>query len=203
METCHLLALPAELRLLIYEAHFGPPKEREFCWDWSSCWFYRRLDDSEEYQAAALLQTCRQILKEAQPVLDERNVPCLRDRLLEASQDEFAYKSCTLPEERLRFLQRVPRIRIVISSRVHSLNVRDKKEFLLDMFEALGQGKNVKDLSITIGEPFLDCWWCRPELDDFCFGDMFDNLQCPENAFVHCRHEHSEAHAIDASNKAG
>ncbi|KAK5719734.1 hypothetical protein LTR17_015185 [Elasticomyces elasticus] len=197
MEACHLLALPAELRLLIYEAHFGPPKKREFCWGWSSCWFYRRLDDSEAYQAVALLQTCRQIVKEAQPVLDERNVPYLCDRLLKEPLDADDAESYTLSEERLSFLQRVPKIRIVISSRVHSLNVRDKKEVLLDIFEALGQGKNVKDLSITIGEPWLDCWWCRPELDDFGFGDMFDNLQCPENAFVHCGHEHSRSDAVE------
>ncbi|KAK5729565.1 hypothetical protein LTR17_011868 [Elasticomyces elasticus] len=145
MEACHLLALPAELRLLIYEAHFGPQKEREFCWGWSSCWFYRRLDDSVRYQDAALLQTCRQILKEAQPVLDERNIPCLYDRLLKEPVDGEAAESYALPEERLQFLQRVPKTRIVISSRVRSLNVRDKKEFLLDIFEALGQGKDVKE----------------------------------------------------------
>ncbi|KAK5711289.1 hypothetical protein LTR15_012579 [Elasticomyces elasticus] len=194
MAACHLLALPAELRLLIYEANFGPPKEREFCWGRSSCWFYRRLDDSDTwYQAVALLQTSRQILNEAQPVLDERNIPCLCDRLLKEPIDGDAAESYTLPEGGLQFLQRVPKIRIVISSRVHSLN----KEFLLDIFEALGQGKNVKNLSITIGEPFLDCWWCRPELDDFCFGAMFDSLQCPENAFVHCGHEYSRSDAVE------
>ncbi|KAK3643178.1 hypothetical protein LTR56_010325 [Elasticomyces elasticus] len=200
MEACRLLALPTELRLLIYEACFGPPKERDFGWGWSDCWFHHQLDSSKEYQDVALLQTCRQIWREAQPVLNERNVPCIRDKWLEKPKDGHDYESDILPEDRLEFLKRVPTIRIVISSPVNSITIRSKKEILLDMFEALGQGKNVKDLSISIGEPFLDCWWCRPELDDFGFGDMFDSLQCAENAFVHCGHEHSRAHAIEDTN---
>lgn len=69
---CHFLALPPELRLCIYDFHFEQ-KSLAICCDpeVQLSWTYapENNERSGGGNATALLQTCRTVCEEAQPVL--------------------------------------------------------------------------------------------------------------------------------------
>ncbi|KAK4902554.1 hypothetical protein LTR27_000491 [Elasticomyces elasticus] len=71
-QLCRLLALPKELRLLIYEAYFGPLRICNVAWAEEVCWWIDADGAAGTVIGTNLLITSRQIHQEALAVMLDR-----------------------------------------------------------------------------------------------------------------------------------
>ncbi|KAK5719731.1 hypothetical protein LTR17_015182 [Elasticomyces elasticus] len=147
-QPCRLLGLPTELRLLIYSAYFGDKKVRRLYWDRKerNCWWHRRKNNG--VYPLALLQTCREIRREAQPVLCEHTVPLLIDLRCVGKKDcRWAESAHTLDAEQMKFLEQVPAV--VIDVTLENGRRRGWKT-LHTILESISQGATIKCLTFIL-----------------------------------------------------
>ncbi|KAK4902555.1 hypothetical protein LTR27_000492 [Elasticomyces elasticus] len=182
-QPCHLLALPTELRLLIYEACFGPTRCQLLYWEEDNCWLRRRTTRSNGdtmLHSKALLLTCRQLTNEVQPMFNERNVPRLIDPWYLPNDGEIRR---TIYPDQLRFLQQVPAV--IIDVTLWNNNSRDKSpgnircwKTLRSILSAMDQGTNIKSLEFVL-DPY-----CDPEImsEGGKLTSAIEKLHCPKDA---------------------
>ncbi|KAK5711292.1 hypothetical protein LTR15_012582 [Elasticomyces elasticus] len=174
-QTFRLLDLPAELRLLIYEAYFGPKRERRIYWeeDDKPCFFHLRADRNRH--SAALLRVCRQVRNEAQPVLHETNVPLLTDILVWCGRPYGGPGEATVKMD-MQFLEQVPAVAIGVILRNSA--VHDCWDLLNAMLAFTGYGKELKSLSFIFDSV------CDEEVfaEDGELTEVIFELKCPSSA---------------------
>ncbi|KAK5684511.1 hypothetical protein LTS10_004381 [Elasticomyces elasticus] len=173
---CHLLNLPPELRLIIYEALFGFKRKRNIYWDDhdGSCFFNRRKARNKHY--AALLGTCQKIRDEAQPVLNQSNVPWILDTwwYRRGGREPLKHEHI-LQADQLQFLRQVPKVMVDITLK---LNEDEGWNLLNVILASIGHGQKMKSLVFI--------------KDDACDYEVFEDggrltavtakLRCPSSA---------------------
>ncbi|KAK3629468.1 hypothetical protein LTR56_018007 [Elasticomyces elasticus] len=175
--TCHLLALPPELRLLIYEAYFGERKVVEVYWDETKndCW-YHRVRGNNSLHHLALLQACQKMYHEAQPMLHERRVPLLKDPWFKRRHEfKEGKESHTLETNQLRFLKQVPAVIIDVM-----LMELEGWEVWPNILEAIDQGANVKSLTFVL----LLYMNHGVFSEDGLLTKMISKLRCPSSVVI-------------------
>ncbi|KAK5711290.1 hypothetical protein LTR15_012580 [Elasticomyces elasticus] len=142
-QVCRLLALPKELRLLVYEAYFGPTQKCCIDWEDGTC-NWRRDPGSVDHQTVglALLLTARQIHEEALAVmLDRTSVEFELDLETNAS---LRWANV------LRLLRCVRVVEIEIVVDATNCVQRPSIDDLRAMLEAMDQGANLKQLTFDL-----------------------------------------------------
>ncbi|KAK4953401.1 hypothetical protein LTR10_009111 [Elasticomyces elasticus] len=171
------LDLPAELRLLIYEAYLGPKKERRIYWNANDtpCFFLLRANRNRH--STALLRACRQVRNEAQPVLHETNVPLIIDILVWCGCRGSYYDPAQgMVKMDMQFLEQVPAVAIGVILRNSA--VHDCWDLLNAMLAFTGYGKELKSLSFIFDSV------CDEEVfaEDGELTDVISELKCPSSA---------------------
>ncbi|KAK3629470.1 hypothetical protein LTR56_018009 [Elasticomyces elasticus] len=170
---CHLLGLPPELRLLIYEAYFGSTKMRKLYLRWGQkveLWYDQRTNGYNP-DMAALLRTCKRIHDEALLVHDTSNVPLL-------VYGRWTFRdggtSIMLDEDQLHFLKQVP----TIKANFLGFNPSSVVKSMQEVCELIGWGKDTRNIVFTT--PYLTAnLWTREENGQLA--RVVAKLQCPSS----------------------
>ncbi|KAK3643176.1 hypothetical protein LTR56_010323 [Elasticomyces elasticus] len=172
---CHLLGLPPELRLLIYEAYFGSTKMRELYLGWGQKLdlSYKQRKPGHDQNVAALLRTCKRIHDEALPIHDTSNVPVLvHGRYLVRTNQPRTTK--WLDACQLHFLEQVPTVKVTFSCFIP----RNIIWSMRDLCELIGWGKDMKSLTFTAQRGGADLWTGEESEE---LARLIAKLHCPSN----------------------
>ncbi|KAK4953399.1 hypothetical protein LTR10_009109 [Elasticomyces elasticus] len=143
-QSCRLLALPKELRLLIYEAYFGPTRKYHVAWAEHICWW---VNDNATGKRTAigtkLLLASRQICEEAVAVMLDRTKFTVDFAFWRVTGSTYPLTDANA----VQFLQHVRVVDIEMdvdaTDCVFHLDVDD----LRDVLKAMNYGANVKQLT--------------------------------------------------------
>ncbi|KAK3629469.1 hypothetical protein LTR56_018008 [Elasticomyces elasticus] len=115
-QTCYLLSLPAELRLLIYEAYFVNSSLRELHlhYEEENGFWYSPGGGSHDENTSALLRTCQQVYIEALPLHNASNVPYISNIPCPVPSNLSGHRKMLGPDQ-IRFLQQVPSLKLALS----------------------------------------------------------------------------------------
>ncbi|KAK5711291.1 hypothetical protein LTR15_012581 [Elasticomyces elasticus] len=175
---CHLLDLPPELHLLIYEAYFGSTKMRELYLGWGQKLelLYNKCNHGYNPNIAALLRSCKRIHDEALPVHDANNVPLLvHCRWGFRSHPNRTTK--LLDQHQLHFLKQVSTVQATLwgSDPFYPSSVLRSMQ---EICESLGWGKDMKSITFTTERAAGDLWTSEENEE---LEMLVARLQCPSN----------------------
>ncbi|KAK5684512.1 hypothetical protein LTS10_004382 [Elasticomyces elasticus] len=162
-QLCRLLALPKELRLLIYEAYFGPMRRCWIAWEDRACWWTHPGRTGGTAHGTSLLLASRQVHEEALAVMLDHATT---------------------------FLQHVQNVVIVIEIEIGSMNddPNPSMDDLHAVLDAMNYGANTKRLTFDL----VFTSWTAQQVEEFVipndeeFRSAISNLQCADGV-VHIR----------------
>ncbi|KAK3643177.1 hypothetical protein LTR56_010324 [Elasticomyces elasticus] len=187
-QLCRLLALPKELRLLIYEAYFGPMRRYRIAWEDRACWWTHPGPTGGTAHGTSLLLASRQIHEEALAVMLDRTVVDVYLGCDPQPAPKNAYLLNTA--DATKFLQYVQNVVIVIEIEIgpRTGDPDPSMDDLHAVLDAMNYGANTKRLTFDL----VFTSWTAQQVEEFVIPDdeefrsAISNLQCADGV-VHIR----------------
>ncbi|KAK5729564.1 hypothetical protein LTR17_011867 [Elasticomyces elasticus] len=176
-QLCRLLVLPEELRLLIYQAYFGPTQKCHVAWTNRICWWvYDTAAGKHTAIGTQLLLVSRQIHEEAQAVMFD-----LTEVIVDfGTWRRFGPSYPLMDVNAVRFLQHVRVVDIEVEIHTTDCVVHPSMEVLHAVFEAMDYGAGVKKLTFDL-RSCTKPWTREPIVpNDAKFKVAISSLRCAD-----------------------